>query len=103
MKIQNCKMTWTNHGTRRTEPAVHANESTRPSFAPELSNRTLMPTPCGAVLSRGVSIKGLVKFLSELRIDGEVEGTIDSTGTLTLGEHALIRGEVRTKSVKVGG
>ena len=62
-----------------------------------------MPTSSGALLSRGVSIKGLVKFLNELRIDGEVEGTIDSTGTLTLGEHALIRGEIRTKSVKVRG
>jgi cytoskeletal protein CcmA (bactofilin family) len=62
-----------------------------------------MPTPSSALLSRGVSIKGLVKFLNELRIDGEVEGTIDSTGTLTLGEHALIRGEIRTKSVKVRG
>jgi cytoskeletal protein CcmA (bactofilin family) len=32
-----------------------------------------------------------------------VEGTIDSTGTLALGEHAFIRDEVRTKSMKVRG
>jgi cytoskeletal protein CcmA (bactofilin family) len=89
--------------TRRTEPAARANESTKPSLVPAPSNRTFMPTPSGALLSRGVSIKGLVKFLNELRVDGEVEGTIDSTGTLTLGEHALIRGEIRTKSVKVRG
>ena len=57
----------------------------------------------GAILSRGVSIKGSVKFLNELLIDGEVEGTIDSTGTLTIGEHARICGEIRTKSVKVRG
>ena len=62
-----------------------------------------MPTQSGAILSRGVSIKGSVKFLNELLIDGEVEGTIDSTGTLTIGEHARIRGEIRTKSVKVRG
>ena len=37
-----------------------------------------MPTQSGALLSRGVSIKGSVKFLNELLIDGEVEGTIDS-------------------------
>jgi cytoskeletal protein CcmA (bactofilin family) len=89
--------------TRRTEPAARANESINPSLVPARSNRTFMPTPSSALLSRGVSIKGLVKFLNELRIDGEVEGTIDSTGTLTLGEHALIRGEIRTKSVKVRG
>ena len=62
-----------------------------------------MPAQSGAILSQGVSIKGSVKFLNELLIDGEVEGTIDSTGTLTIGEHARIRGEIRTKSVKVQG
>jgi cytoskeletal protein CcmA (bactofilin family) len=62
-----------------------------------------MPTQSGASLSRGVSINGSVKFLNELLIDGEVEGTIDSTGTLTIGEHARIRGDIRTKSVKVLG
>jgi cytoskeletal protein CcmA (bactofilin family) len=62
-----------------------------------------MPTQSSALLSRGVSIKGSVKFLNELLIDGEVEGTIDSMGTLTIGEHARIRGEIRAKSVKLRG
>ena len=70
-----------------------------PSVVPEPFNRTSMPTQSGALLSRGVSIKGSVKFLNELLIDGDVEGTIESTGTLTIGEHACIRGEIRTKSV----
>jgi cytoskeletal protein CcmA (bactofilin family) len=74
-----------------------------PPVVPGPSNRTFMPTQSGAILSQGVSIKGSVKFLNELLIDGEVEGTIDSTGTLTLGEHAHIRGDIRTKSVKVRG
>ena len=56
-----------------------------------------------AHLSRGVSIQGSVKFLNELLLDGEVEGTIVSTGTLAIGQHALIRGEIRTKSVNVRG
>ena len=89
--------------TRKTEPADPANQSPRPSVVQGPSNPRLMPTPSGASLSRGVSIKGSVKFLNELLIDGEVEGTIDSIGTLTLGEHAHIRGEIRTKSVKVRG
>jgi cytoskeletal protein CcmA (bactofilin family) len=89
--------------TRKTQPAAPANESVRPSVIPGPSTRTFMPTQSGARLSQGVSIKGSVKFLNELVIDGEVEGTIDSTGTLTIGEHARIRGEIRTKSVKVRG
>jgi cytoskeletal protein CcmA (bactofilin family) len=74
-----------------------------PSVVPGPSNHTFMPTQSGALLSRGVSIKGSVKFLNDLLIDGEVEGTIDSSGTLTVGEHACVRGEIRTKSVKVRG
>jgi cytoskeletal protein CcmA (bactofilin family) len=62
-----------------------------------------VPTQSGALLSKGVSIKGSVKFLNGLCIDGEVEGTIDSHGTLLIGEHARIRGEIRTKSVNVRG
>jgi len=70
---------------------------------PESDRADPSVVPGAALLSRGVSIKGAVKFLNELFIDGEVEGTIDSTGTLTIGEHALIRGEIRTKSVNVRG
>ena len=73
------------------------------SFVPGPSDRAFVPTQSGAVLSRGVSIKGSVKSLNELCIDGEVEGTIDSQGTLIIGEHARIRGEIRTKSVNVRG
>jgi cytoskeletal protein CcmA (bactofilin family) len=57
----------------------------------------------GNVLSRGVSIKGSVKFSDELLIDGEVEGTIDSSGILTIGEHGSIIGEIKSKSVSVRG
>ena len=85
----------------RTEPPQ--TNQPDPSVVPGQSNRTSMPTQSGALLSRGVLIKGSVKFLNELLIDGEVEGTIDSTGTLTIGEHGRMRGEIRTKSVKVRG
>jgi cytoskeletal protein CcmA (bactofilin family) len=78
---------------RAIRPHVHANTIRRFSLSLSLS----------LSLSQGVSIKGSVKFLNELLIDGEVEGTIDSTGTLTIREHARIRGEIRTKSVKVRG
>jgi cytoskeletal protein CcmA (bactofilin family) len=81
--------------TRKTEPATPP--------APAQSNRTPMPTGSSGLLSRGISIKGSVKFQNELLIDGEVEGTIDSTGILTIGEHARIHGEIRVNSVKVRG
>ncbi|MBA3272500.1 MAG: polymer-forming cytoskeletal protein [Chthoniobacterales bacterium] len=60
-------------------------------------------TRSGGVLSSGVSIVGSVKFSSELVIDGEVEGTIDSGGKLIVGKNAHITGEIRTGSVTVYG
>jgi cytoskeletal protein CcmA (bactofilin family) len=55
------------------------------------------------VLSSGVSIKGDVIFRTELVIDGEVEGSISSSGTLTIGEHGRIRGEIKAGTVTVRG
>ena len=92
-----------NRFPRRTPTEPPQTNQPDPSAVPGPSNDTFMPTQSGPILSQGVLIKGSVKFLNELLIDGEVEGTIDSTGTLTLGEHARIRGEIRTKSLKVRG
>ena len=57
----------------------------------------------GGSLSSGVAIKGSVKFRTEMMIDCEVEGTIDSVGRLLVGKNAQIRGEIRTRSVTVHG
>jgi cytoskeletal protein CcmA (bactofilin family) len=85
-----------NSETPQTVPA-------NPSVIAGPSARMFMPTQNAAFLSQGVSIKGSVKFLNGLFIDGEVRGTIDSTGTLGIGEHARISGDIRAKSVKARG
>ena len=82
--------------TRKSEPAG-------PASPTEQSNGASALTQSGNLLSRGVSIIGSVKFRDQLVIDGEVKGDISSTGTLTIGEHASIHGEVRSKSVTVQG
>jgi cytoskeletal protein CcmA (bactofilin family) len=90
--------------SRKQEPSMPTTEPPRPASGPD-SNRAPAPTAqaSGGLLSGGVSIKGSVKFRNSLLIDGEVEGEIDSTGTLTIGEHAKIRGTIRAKSVNVRG
>jgi cytoskeletal protein CcmA (bactofilin family) len=89
--------------TRNTEPAAHANDSARPICRP----RAIQPHGHANAIRRSSLPRSFDQRLGQisdsLLIDGEMEGTIDSTGTLTLGEHALIRGEIRTKSVKVRG
>jgi len=82
---------------RKPEPVTPASEPAKPSA------QSMSAGQPGAVLSSGVSITGSVKFRNQLQIDGEVKGTIESAGTLTIGKHAHIRGEIRTKSVVVQG
>jgi cytoskeletal protein CcmA (bactofilin family) len=88
---------------RKSEPAAPASQPASPPVVSEQVNRTLTPARSGGLLSSGVSIKGSVKFLNELLIDGQVEGTINSPGKLFIGEHGQINGEIRAKSVKVRG
>jgi cytoskeletal protein CcmA (bactofilin family) len=88
---------------RKNEPAAPETQLTSPQPVSEQSHRARTPACPGGLLSKGVSIKGSVKFLNELQIDGEVEGTIDSPGKLSIGEHAQIKGEIRAKSVNVRG
>lgn len=89
---------------RRGEPATPTAEPTRPPAPIQPVPRAVTPTTrAGGILSSGVSIKGSVKFQNELLVDGEVEGTIESPGTLTIGQQARIRGEIKAKAVTVKG
>lgn len=55
------------------------------------------------VLSNDVEIKGTIKFSNDLIIDGRIEGEVISDGSLTIGENAFVKGDIRTKSVVVFG
>jgi cytoskeletal protein CcmA (bactofilin family) len=89
---------------RNSEPVTPPVQPARPPDAPAqpASTQPARVQP-GGVLSSGVSITGSVKFRTQLQIDGEVKGTIESPGTLTIGQHARIQGEIRAKSVTVHG
>lgn len=56
------------------------------------------------ILSSDVEIKGTIKFQNDLTIDGRVEGEISSpNATLTIGQNAEVRSEIKTKSVVIQG
>ena len=55
------------------------------------------------VLSSDVEIKGTVKFQHDLIVDGKIEGDIQSTGNLTVGENARLKAEIKTGTVVVYG
>ena len=55
------------------------------------------------VLNSDVEVKGTLKFSGELMFDGKVDGDINSDGTLTLGDNAVVKGTIDVGSVVVRG
>jgi cytoskeletal protein CcmA (bactofilin family) len=46
------------------------------------------------LLGKGVDFRGIVNFDGTVRVDGRVEGEIHTSGTLIVGEQAIIKGIV---------
>ena len=61
------------------------------------------PSTSKKILTSDVQLTGTLKFDTELIFDGKLEGEIISEGTLILGKNAVVKGEVRTKSVTIHG
>ncbi len=55
------------------------------------------------VLNSDVEIKGNLKFSGELTFDGKLDGEIHTEGALTLGDSAVINGNIGAQSVVVRG
>ena len=88
--------------TRHPEPVQVAPAS--PSYGTPQPAAAARPAPSTRnVLSTDVEIKGTVKFTNDLVVDGRIEGEITSDGSLTVGENARIRAEVRTGTIIVYG
>ena len=86
----------------RNETATPATPSSAPARTERPSDMS-MTSRSGNILSSGVSIEGDVSFRTELLIDGEIKGNVTSGGTLTVGEHARIVGDIDVVSVTVKG
>jgi cytoskeletal protein CcmA (bactofilin family) len=54
-------------------------------------------------LGKGAQFKGIIKFEGTIRIDGRLEGEIHTKGTLMVGEHAVIEGDISADVVVSGG
>ena len=56
-----------------------------------------------AFLGKGTRFKGVVTYEGTVRVDGHIEGEIVSTGTLIVGETAVIDAEVSVGTLVCGG
>jgi cytoskeletal protein CcmA (bactofilin family) len=81
-----------------------------PAPAPIAQPQRFTPSPVSSpmstsknVLANDVEIKGSIKFSHDLIIDGKIEGEVHSDGALTVGENAVIKGEIKTRSVIMFG
>jgi cytoskeletal protein CcmA (bactofilin family) len=54
-------------------------------------------------LARGFEFKGTLNFDGTVRIDGVVTGDVHTKGTLILGQHAVIEGDVSAGTIVSGG
>src|SRR4051812_2673720 len=55
------------------------------------------------VLNSDVELKGTLKFSGELVFDGKLDGDINSDGTLSLGDNAVVKGNITVNSVVLRG
>lgn len=85
----------------RSAPPSPSSPAAASSPAPAAAQRP--PTASRNVLSSDVEIKGTVKFTNDLVVDGKIEGEIQSSGNLTVGENARLKAEISTATVVVYG
>ena len=55
------------------------------------------------ILGHGSAITGNIKINGFVRIDGDIEGNLETDGNIIIGENARIRGNIKAKSAIVGG
>ena len=55
------------------------------------------------VLNADVELQGTLQFSGELSFDGKLDGDIHSAGSLTLGDNAVVQGNLNVHSVVVRG
>ncbi|MBX7157367.1 MAG: polymer-forming cytoskeletal protein [Verrucomicrobiae bacterium] len=55
------------------------------------------------IITEDVELKGELAFTGELEFNGRFEGTLDSDGALTIGDRAIIKGNINASSAVVSG
>lgn len=55
------------------------------------------------VIGKNTKIKGEVGGTGNLRVDGEIEGSLALTGNVIIGETGLVLGDVKAESLDVSG
>ena len=65
--------------------------------------RVTAATEGRAYLDKGSKISGKISFEAPARIDGEVDGEINSKDSIVIGESAVVTAQIRAASVSISG
>jgi cytoskeletal protein CcmA (bactofilin family) len=82
---------------------------TRNKFAKNLSTKIVMAktitneTPAVNMIGKGTSIKGDVRSDGDFRIDGNLNGSIQSNGKIVVGTSGTIEGEINCQNADISG
>ncbi|WP_022932329.1 bactofilin family protein [Treponema bryantii] len=55
------------------------------------------------IIGKGSAISGNMKVNGFIRIDGDIDGNLETDGNVIVGENARIHGDLTAKSVIIGG
>ena len=55
------------------------------------------------IIGKGSSITGNLKINGFVRLDGDIDGNLETDGNIIIGDSARIKGDVKAKAVIVGG
>lgn len=55
------------------------------------------------IIGTGVEVKGTFVSKSTIRVDGRIEGGLQSEGDVFIGKEGKVKGDIRSKNVFVGG
>ena len=55
------------------------------------------------IIGNGSAISGDIKVNGFVRIDGDIDGNLETDGNVLIGDKARIRGNVKAKSIIIGG
>ena len=55
------------------------------------------------IIGRGVKIEGKLSSSGDIRVEGNVEGDINSQGTVVIGANGRVNGQINAESITIGG
>ena len=87
----------------RSAPLPPLLSATPKSPSPAAPGAASFSDPHRNVLAQDVRIQGQVCFVGVLIIDGQMEGEMQSEGTLLVGEHARLQGEITVREAIIHG